>query len=326
MVTKVTTLLSTLILSVLVTGCSEAVGPQESAEEYPSNDIRMVVSYSAGGPTDIAARAIAEYFQKEYGESIVVENVEGASGSVGTAEVAGSSSDGYTLGLTTVSALAQVPIAQDVGYDRNSFEYIGVASQVPYVLAVSQESQFETAEQFLEEAEENPGELSVAVGGAQTPQALELQRLHDEYNVEVDAVPFEGEAPVTTALLGGDVDALYESSGETVYSQIEAGEFRPLAVGTEQQASFLPNIPTLAELGYEDLTLGASTYGLVAPEGTPPEIIEKLEGTMREALQDPEVRDQINERYMLEDFSGTQEWERLAEETQEAYEPILDDS
>lgn len=304
-----------------VTGCG---GAQESAADYPSEEVTMIVAQPAGSSTDIQGRAIAQYFEEELGQTVVVENVAGASGAVGTTEVVSSEPDGYTIGMSTVSSLAQPALTEGVGYQRDDFETVGGISEQAAILAVREDSEYETAEQFFEAAEENPGQVRVSQGGSTTPQGVELERLNDIYGIEVTSVPFDGASESVNALLGGDVEAVL-TAGDPIISQIEGGSLRAIAVGSEERAPYLPDTPTFVELGYEDLTLSSSTFGLIVPAGTPPEIIETLEATLEGALENQETREQIDERYIPEDFIGAEDYADLTDETYEAYEQVDND-
>ena len=320
---KLRILIMVLVLALVATGCSGPGAQGGSAEDYPSEEIRLIIPYAAGGPTDISGRAVGAYLEENLGQPVVVENIPGASATVGIGELVASPPDGYTLAVATTSPLVLVPLQEDVGYDKDDVETIGVSIQTPAVLAVRTDSEFETAEQFFEAAAADPGGLSVGLPGANTPQGVELMRLRDEYGIEVSPVPFEGNAEAVTALHGGNIDAFFLPVGEAEMTPIEEGEFRPLAVGPEERLEYLPDTPTLRELGYENLTLSTSTYGVVAPKGTPSEIISKLESTLEQALQDPEVREQINERYIPEEFIDAEGFRALLDDTWNTYEPIL---
>ncbi len=319
---RLTGLMGVLALAVLASACGGG-GSQESADEYPSDDITMIVAGSAGNTQDIAARAVAQFYQQELGETVVVENVEGASGALGTAEVVNSEPDGYTIGMNTASALAQPALTEDVGYGRDDFGTIGVIAQQAAILAVPADSEYETAEQFFEAAEESPGELRVSQGGATTPQGVELERLNDLYDIEVNSIPFDGASESVNAVVGGNVEAVL-TAGDPIVSRIEDGELRALAVGSEERVPYLPDIPTFVELGYEDLTASTSTFGLIVPADTPPEIVEKLETTLEDALQDPEVREQVGERYIPEEFIGAEGYADLVDVQYEAYEQFVE--
>ena len=320
---KLRILIIVLVLALVATGCSGPGAQGGSAEDYPSEEIRLIIPYAAGGPTDISGRAVGAYLEENLGQPFVVENIPGASATVGIGELVASPPDGYTLAVATTSPLVLVPLQEDVGCDKDDVETIGVTIEGPAVLAVNTGSQFETAVQFFEAAAANPGGLSVGLPGANTPQGVELMRLRDEYGIEVSPVPFEGNSEAVTALLGGNVDAFFLPVGEAEMTPIEEGEFRPLAVGPEERVEYLPDTPTLRELGYENLTLSTSVYGLVAPKGTPTEILSTLESTLEQALQDPEVREQINERYIPQEFIDGEGFRAVLDETWNTYEPIL---
>ena len=320
---KLGILIIVLVLALVATGCSGPGAQGGSAEDYPSEEIRFIIPYAAGGPTDISGRAVGAYLEENLGQPFVVENIPGASATVGIGELVASPPDGYTLAVATTSPLVLVPLQEDVGFDKDDVETIGVTIEGPAVLAVNRGSHFETAEQFFEAAAANPGGLSVGLPGANTPQGVELMRLRDEYGIEVSPVPFEGDSEAVAALLGENIDALFDPAGEVVMNPIEDGEFRPLAVGPEERVEYLPDTPTLRELGYENLTLSTSVYGLVAPKGTPTEILSTLESTLEQALQDPEVREQINERYIPPEFIDGEGFRAVLDETWNTYEPLL---
>ncbi len=313
------------VLAALLSGCA-AAGTQssEGAEEYPSEEVRILVPYTAGGPTDLAARTIGAYFEEQFGQPVIVENLPGAAGSMAMNELISSEPDGYTIKLIAAPSTVVTPLIQDVEYGPEDFQTVGVITVIPSVLAVKSDSEFETAEQFFEAAEADPGTLDVGTPGATTSQALELRRLADEYGVEVKIVPFNGNAEMTQALLGDNVDAIFVNASEDIRQQFDAGEFRPLAVSSPDRAEYLPDTPTLAEAGYENLTYSVSIFGFGVPTGTPPEIVSKLEETMRSGLEDPEVREQIGEDYVPDEFIGAEEFRRLLDEIVEVYGPVAE--
>lgn len=297
--------------------------PSADAQEYPSGPVTLIIPYSAGGPTDLVARALAPFFEEQLGETVIPENREGASGAIGMSRLVNSAPDGQTLEVIASSAAVVTPLVQDVDYTEEDYLTVGAISQYPYLLAVGADSRFASAEDFFQAAEAAPGELTVGVPGASSQGAVELQRLAEQYGVELTAVPFDGNAGVTAALLGGNVDAIFLVASEDVLANVDAGEFRPIAVGSAERADYLPDVPTLAELGYEELTLGTSYYGLAAPAGTPAEVVRRLEDTLQSALQDPQVVEQIGERYVPKEFISGEELSALFDEQRAAYTPIL---
>lgn len=310
------------LLALGVAGCGGG-GAQESAEDYPSDDIDLLVPYAAGGPADLASRTIGSYYEEEFGETVVVENQPGAAGAVAMNDLISSEPDGHTIKLIAAPATVVTPLDEDVGYEPDQFEPIGIVTEIPSVLAVQGDSEYDSAEELFEAAEESPGEINVGTPGSTTSQNIELQRLDEEYGVEVSPVPFDGSTEQTSALLGGNVDAVLINASEDVLSNIEAGEFKPLAISSAERVDYLPDVPTLSELGYEDLTLSTSLFGLAAPEETPPEIIGLLEEKLEEALEQPEVQEQLGEEYVPEEFVGSEEFQERLDEIIEVYEPLL---
>ncbi|CCG01403.1 tripartite tricarboxylate transporter substrate binding protein [Blastococcus saxobsidens] len=319
--------LSGLVLLGLVAACGgdgeEAAAPGEAAASYPTESIRMLVPYGAGGPTDLTTRTVGACIEEELGQTVVVENMEGGSGALAMTELAGAEPDGYTLSLVTAGTTVLTPLANDLDYTKDDFTPIGVMSLVPSVLAVGEDSPYASAEDFFAAAEAEPGTVTVGVPGASTPQGIELQRLADEHGVEVTVVPFDGNAEMTTAVLGGNVDAVLINASSDVVQNIEAGAFQPLVASSEERLSWLPDTPTFTELGYEGLTLSGSTFGLAGPAGLPDDVVTTLEDTLQTCLAKDEVRQTIGEQYVPEEFAGADELGTILDDTQQAYEPIL---
>lgn len=314
------------VLALSMAACGNSGASAGSAADYPEDDVTMIVTYAAGGPTDIAGRAVAQAFEKELGASVVVENVEGASGAVGSAEVARATPDGYTIGMTTTSAVSRVPVIEDVGFTLDDVIPIGAVTQGPGVLMVSADSPYETIEDLAAAAKANPGEVKIGAAGAQTPQAVEIERWESEYGVPAQLVPFEGDAPALTALLGDNVDAIVPSYNESVRAQHEAGDIRPLAVMGPERANYLPDVPTFAESGYDDLVYGISTFILIAPEGTPGDIVTKLEDGLEAAVNSPQTYKALDGEIMVpEEFIGSEELKSQMDKEIEVLEPVLKD-
>jgi tripartite-type tricarboxylate transporter receptor subunit TctC len=294
----------------------------ETPDEYPSQEITVLVPYTAGGPTDLAARAMGAHLEKALGQPVIVENLPGASGSEAYQELVSSDPDGHTLALVAAPSAVVTPMIQDVPYDAASFVPIGVITEVPSVLAVGGDSEFRDPAAFLDAARQRPGQLTVGVPGATTSQAIELRRLASEYGVQVTSVPFNGNAELIQAVLGGSVDAVLINVSADIRAQFDAGAFRPLAISPAERVEYLPNIPTLAELGFPELTYSTSLFGLGAPAGTPPEIVSRLETAMRDGLADPAVRQQLDEAYVPDEFIGADAFRGRLDEIVRVYGPV----
>jgi tripartite-type tricarboxylate transporter receptor subunit TctC len=300
-------------------------GGDDAAADYPTDDITLYVPYAPGGPTDLAARTIASCMEEEFGQTVVVENREGASGSIGMQAMLAGGSDGYTLSLIAVPATATNPLqGDDVGYTNDDYIPIAAVTEIPSVLAVGADSEYADAEAFFQAAEQDPGGLNVGVPGTTTSQAMELQRMAEEYDTELTLVPFTGNAEMTTALLGGNVDAVFINSSQDVLENIDAGEFVPLAVSTAEPVEYI-DAPPLAEVGFPELTNSVSVFGLAAPAETPDDVVSTLEDTVGTCLEKPETVEQLGEQYVPDEFIGTDAFQERIDEIVDVYGPILQD-
>lgn len=319
-------------VSVVLAGCgggdgnggqTGSSGENASAPDYPTQSIRFLVPYGAGGPTDLTSRTVGACLEQELGETVIVENKAGGSGALATTDLVQAKPDGHTLGLVTAGTTVLTPLSNEVGYDKDAITPIGVMAEVPSLLAVGKDSPYQDAKEFFDAARSNPGSLKIGVPGASTPQGIELQRLADEHGVQVTVVPFNGNAEMTTALLGNNVDGVLINASADVVENVEAGSFVPLAASPKERLPWLEETPTFEELGFEGLTLSGSTFGLAGPAGLPEDVAGVLEDTLRTCLEKPDVREKLGERYATEEFKDAEELGQILDETQEVYEPIL---
>jgi tripartite-type tricarboxylate transporter receptor subunit TctC len=292
-----------------------------AAADYPSERIRLIVPYTAGGPTDIAGRALGEFLQKDLGETVIVENKPGASGATGYQELISSPPDGHTISMLALPTAVLNYLSNDVGYTREDLVPIGVVTRVPSAVVVPADSPHQTAKDLFEAAKADPGSIGVGTPGATNTHAAETRRITREYDVPLTVVPFNGNAEVKTALLGGNVDAGFVNVSQDMLPAIESGQLRVLAVGTEERLRYV-DAPTLAELGYPELTQSTTTFGLVAPKGTPEDVVSRLEESLRKALGDTAVVDKLEERYVPEEFLGSEDLAELFQQTEETFRDV----
>jgi tripartite-type tricarboxylate transporter receptor subunit TctC len=302
-------------------GSDETSTTGGAAEGYPSERIRLIVPYTAGGPTDIAGRALGEFLQKDLGETVIVENKPGASGATGYQELISSKPDGHTISMLALPTAVLNYLSNDVGYTREDLVPIGVVTRVPSAIVVPADSPHQTAKDLFEAAKAKPGSIGVGTPGATNTHAAETRRITREYDVPLTVVPFNGNAEVKTALLGGNIAAGFVNISQDMLPAIESGELRVLAVGTEEPLPYV-DAPTLAELGYPELTHSTTTFGLVAPQGTPAEVVSRLEESLRKALEDPAVVQKLQERYVPEEFLGSEDLAELFGQTEETFRDV----
>lgn len=303
-----------------------ACGPgtdSSTEEDYPSDEIRLLVPYTAGGPTDIAARALGRFMEQDLGQTVVVVNLPGASGAAAYQELISSPPDGYTLSMTALPTAVLNYLVNDVGYTRESFESVGVVTRVPSAIVVPAESPYKDVESLFAAAKADPGSVKVGTPGATNTHAAETKRITQLYDVPLTVVPFEGNSEVQTALLGGNVTAGFVNVSQDMLPAIESGELRALAVGTEERLDYI-DAPTLVELGYPELTQSTTTFGVIAPEGTPSGVVQKLETSMRSASKDAEVVKALDERYVPPAFLGSAELTEVFAQTEKTFQGVAD--
>jgi tripartite-type tricarboxylate transporter receptor subunit TctC len=317
-------LLAALLLTASVlAGCGQDSGG-EAAADYPSENLRLLVPYTAGGPTDIAARALGRYMEQELDQTVVVENLPGASGATAYQQLINSEADGYTLSMTALPTAVLNYLANEVGYTREDFAPVGVVTRVPSGILVPAESPYQDLEALFEAARSDPDAVTVGTPGATNTHAAETRRITQLYDVPLTVVPFEGNSEVQTALLGGNVAAGFVNLSQDMLPAIESGDLRVLAVGSEERLPYV-DAPTFVELGYPELTQSTTTFGVIAPAGTPDEVVSTLEDTLRSATEDPEVVEALDERYVPEEFIGSDGLEELFAETEETFRDVFAD-
>jgi tripartite-type tricarboxylate transporter receptor subunit TctC len=258
------------------------------AQTYPTRPVHLIVGFAAGGPQDIVMRLIGQWLSERLGQSFIIENRPGAGGNVGAEAVAHATPDGYTL--LSVSSPNAINATL---YDNLNFNFIRdiapVASiiRVPLVMEVNPSVPVNTVPEFIAYAKANPGKISYASGGIGSPQHVSAELFKMMTGVNMVHVPYRGAAPALTDLIGGQVQAMIDTTPASM-AYIRAGRLRPLAVTTPTRADVLPDIPTVGDFvpGYE----ATSWFGVGVPRNTPAEIIDKLNSEINAALADPKIK------------------------------------
>jgi len=259
------------------------------AQAYPSQTIKLVVPWPPGGGVDTAARIIAAPLAQRLGQSIVVENKAGAGGNIGTEVAARAKPDGYTLLMGSVSPNAINPyLYAKLPFDpAKDFAGIGLVASVPNVLVVPANSKANSVADLIAMAKANPGKLNYASGGVGSSQHLAAEMLKKSAGLEMMHIPYKGTSPAEIGLMGGEVDLLLDTTA--CLPHIAAGKMKALAVASRGRNPALPNVPTFDEAGVSGVYSGA-WYGLMAPAGTPRDIVEKLNRELMAVLASPEVK------------------------------------
>jgi tripartite-type tricarboxylate transporter receptor subunit TctC len=260
------------------------------AQDYPTRPIRLVIAFPAGGPTDFVGRLLADKMKEPVGQSVIIENKAGANGALGADYVAKSEPDGHTLFLTTVGAVAITPgMRNDLPYDSlRDFAPITLVVRNTTILVVRADLPVNSAKDLAALAKAKPGEIPFASTGVGSMPHLALELYQAAGNVKFLHVPYRGAAPALTDLLGGQVQGLF-ADAPVLLSQIQSGKIKAIAAASNQRTEVLPDVPTLAEQGFQD-THAENWYGLLAPSRTPKPVLAKLHGAVIAALNDPDIR------------------------------------
>jgi tripartite-type tricarboxylate transporter receptor subunit TctC len=267
---------------------------QASIQSYPNKPIKVIVPFPAGGPTDGMARIISERLGTVLGQSIVIENRGGgAGGSVGAKVVASAEPDGYTIMITPGGSLTNGPaVHKNIGYDPvKAFAPVALLITAPLILVVHPSLPVKTPAELIAYAKANPDKLIAGSQGAGTGPHLLVELLKLETGVRIVHVPYRGSAPAITALIAGEIQMFFDSP-TTILPHIQSGKARPIAVTSAKRHWIVPDLPTMAESGFPKIQ-SMFWLGVVAPGGTPPAIIDKLNAAFRQSLAAPETRDRL---------------------------------
>lgn len=271
----------------------------QADEKYPSRPITLVVPFPPGGSVDIMARQYSEPLSSVLGVPIVVENRPGAGGSVASLGVARAKPDGYTLVVSSQSSHLANPLTQPkVGYDPiKDFENIAILGRQPNALVVHSSLPIKSFKEFLDYARKNPGKLNYGSGGVGSMGQLNVEMLKAATGIYTTHIPYRGGTPLITAVLGNEVQFILDNL-VIMLPHIQAGKVRALAVASEQRLPQLPDVPTMAEVGYPQLNLSSWT-GLAAPGGTPDPIVQTLYKAVRQVATSPAMLANLKDRGVI---------------------------
>jgi tripartite-type tricarboxylate transporter receptor subunit TctC len=263
------------------------------AADYPTRPVRWIVPYPPGGGTDITARIIGQWLSERLGQQFVIENKPGAGNNLGTDAMISAAPDGYTVLLTNPANAINATLYQKLSFNflRDSAPVAGIM-RVPNVMEVNPSVPAKTVAEFIAYAKANPGKVNWATSGNGTSVHLSGELFKMMTGVNLLHVPYRGSAPAITDMISGQVHVMFDNMPPSL-PHIQAGKLRALAVTTAVRSEALPDVPTVAETvpGYE----ASAYYGMSAPKGTPPEIIEKLNKEINAALADPKIKARLAE-------------------------------
>lgn len=280
------------MLAVLCTGCMAVAGQAgaQGADHYPTKPITYVVPFAAGGTTDLLGRLIGQRMSQVLGQSVVVENRAGAGGNIGSDYVAKAPADGYTLLGGTISSHAiNVSLYPKMPYDPvKNFQPIALIGTLPNVLVVNANSPWKSVQDVVAAAKAKPGTVNFGSSGNGTSQHLAAELFANMAGLKMTHVPYKGSSQAVQALLGSQVDLVFENSVAAM-PMIQSGKFRALATTGAKRAAELPDVPTMAESGLKGYEI-VSWQAIFAPAGTPKPIVDKLSTEIGKIIHQPDVR------------------------------------
>ena len=280
------------------------------AADFPTRPIRLLVGFPAGGPTDITMRVIAENAGKILGQPVIIENKPGAGGTIPASTVVTSQPDGYTVGQSPLG-IFRMPYTQKMTWDPlKDLAYVINLTGYTFGLTVPTASPFKTWPEFVAYAKANPGKITYgSAGGNLTSPHLTMERIAEAAGIQLTHVPYKGSADLAQALLGGHVMAAADSSAFVPY--VEGGKARLLNVWSEKRMARFPDVPTLRDLGIN--IVQTSPYGLVAPKGTPPDVVKKLHDAFKKALEEKSSVEALAKYDMLPAYMSTEQYTAYAQ-------------
>ncbi len=264
-----------------------------AAQGYPAHPVHWIVSFTAGGPNDTVARVIGQYLSERLGQQFIIENKVGAGGNIGMAAVLSSAPDGYTIGFAAPNNAINASLYEKLPFDfiRESVPVAGTML-LTNVMVVHPDVPAKTVAEFIAYAKANPGKINMASSGSGTSVHMSGELFRAMTGVNMQHVPYRGSAPALQDLLTNRVQVIFDNLPGSI-SHIKAGTLRALGVTAGKRSQALPDVPTIGETvpGYEAVVW----YGIVAPKGTPPQIVDTLNKAVNEVLADPKLKARLVE-------------------------------
>jgi len=313
-----------IFAAIISTACLGTMAAHAQSADYPKQPIKIIVGYPPGGSGDITGRIIADALSKQLKSTVVVENVGGAGGSIGAQRVISSAPDGYTLLVGANNEIAINTLTNsNLKYDGiNDLIHIGLINSQPLVLVANPRSGIKSIDDFVQRAKKSPGALSYGTSGVGTSFHLVGELINHSAGISMLHVPYRGAAPLTTDLLGGQIE-LGIVVLSSALSNIRDG--RLVAIGTTEgdRSSSTPDIPALAEHGaFKGFNMG-NWYTLAAPKKTPDAVIARLRQALRDGLSDPEVRKRLHDAGSRP-FNGTEDVDQFLAKESAKYKEIVE--
>lgn len=306
----------------LAIAAAVALSLPATAQEFPHDEIRLIVNFDAGGTTDTAARLIANRAAQHLGAEVVATNKPGAGGTLGVAELSRAKNDGSVIGTVNMPAVAIIPQMRSVPYEPSDLVQIAGVMPYEYGVFVRGDSPWQTWEDLIEAAKAEPGTITYGQVGTGTTNHLVMDRIAETAGIDWTDVPFQSGVEATTALLGGHVDVINNTIASLVPS-LRSGDVRALLITSERRFSLTPDVPTMKEKGFEFSQI--SWMSVAAPAGIPEEQRQMFEEALKIATEDEEVLAATEKLDLHPLFMPGAEYEALLGELEAEWTPLLEE-
>lgn len=281
------------------------------AQAFPAKPIKLVIAFPAGGPTDITMRQLADNAGKILGQQVIVDNKPGAGGTLPAQMLQSSAADGYTLAQIPLGVF-RLPYTTNITWDPvKDISYVINVTGYAFGIAVPADSPFKNWNDFVAYAKANPGKLSYGSTGTLTSPHLTTELIAQKLGIQLNHIPYKGSAELATAIGGGHIMAMADSTGFAPL--VQAGKVRVLNTWGEKRLEKFPDVPTLKELGID--VVQNSPFGIGAPRGTPPEVVKKLHDAFKKAMEEPSYQQALARYDMVPIYMDSAQYTRFAQET-----------
>ena len=297
------------------------------ADTWPARPIRMIIPLSAASAVDNAARVVAQHMSVTLGQQVVIENQPGASGQIGADKVAKSAPDGYTIGGFNDSIMTMLPnlYPHKLPWDTlRDFEPVSLVATVEWGLVASGNAPYKTAADLIADAKARPGKIDYGSGGIGSPQHIAMALFASNAGIQLTHVPYKGATQAALGVAGGEVPVAFQGIA-TVTSLVRSGKVRLIGVATPARLPQFPDVPRVAESGLPGFAFN-SWFTIVAPAGTPKDIVAKLNAAIVKALADPEVRAKLADQGLTPRGSSPDELARATREQLARYRKLFDEA
>jgi tripartite-type tricarboxylate transporter receptor subunit TctC len=281
------------VIAVMAAGAGSA--ETAFAQSWPNRPIRMVVPYTPGGYTDLMARLVSEKMSAALGQPIVIENKPGANAAIGTDAVAKAAPDGYTFGTVIAAHSVNPTLNPKLPYDAmKDFTYVSLTSVAPLILIATPSLPAKDMKEFIALAKAKPGSLNFASSGIGSAAHLTMEMLKSREGINLQHIPYKGTSGALQDTVGGQINVMFDVIGPLM-SQVKSGNAKALAVAAKERVPAAGDVPTMAEAGVPDFVSGTWS-GIIAPAGTPKEIVDRVAAEAKKALTDPDLKKKLDDQ------------------------------